>query len=290
MSDHAQNTQDGRVESTRRYVRKIPGAGLAFLPYGLIPAAGLFLVTLFALVPFASLTIEDETEQAATFSLRDAGEGWATATASGQWVTLSGEAPSSERAAKAVTLVRNARAPAFFSTARPVTRIIDRTRIAAAIMAAPESDETTPPTPALNSAEEPAEIEVETASLDVVACEQSIAALLVDSKIEFATGSAQITPQSAPLLDQLGQAVEACNVDITVEGHTDSTGSASLNDGLSLSRANAVRDALIVRGIPAARIVAEGYGASRPVASNETQDGRNQNRRIEFRVRTPETP
>ena len=288
MSDHAQNTQDGRVESTRRYVRKTPGAGLAFLPYGLIPAAGLFLVTLFALVPFASLSIEGEAEQAAMTSLRDAGEGWATAKASGQWVTLSGYAPSSERAAKAVTLVRNARAPAFFSTARPVTRIIDRTLIASPVIAAPDAADPAPQ----SATGEPTETveEVETASPEVVACEQSIAALFVESKIEFATGSAQITPQSAPLLDQLEQAVAACNVDITVEGHTDSTGSASLNDGLSLSRASAVREALIVRGIPAARIVAEGYGSSRPVASNETQDGRNQNRRIEFKVRTPDTP
>ena len=288
MSDHAQNTQDGRVESTRRYIRKTPGGGLAFVPYGLIPAVGLLLTSLFALFPFASLSIEDKAEQAAMLSLREAGEGWATAKASGQWLTLSGEAPSSERAAKAITLVRTARAPALFSTARPVTRIIDRTSIASPVIAAPDGADPALQTPTGDPTETLEE--AETASPEVIACEQSIAALFVESKIEFATGSAQITQQSAPLLDQLGRAVEACNVDITVEGHTDSTGSASLNDGLSLARASAVRDALIARDIPAARIVAEGYGSSRPVASNETQDGRNQNRRIEFKVRTPDTP
>lgn len=286
MSDHAQNTQDGRVESTRRYVRQTPGGGLAFVPYGLIPAVGLFFVTLIALFPFASLSIEHNAEQAAMTSLRSAGESWATAKASGQWVTLSGEAPSSEQSVKAATLVRTARAPTPFGTARPVTRIIDRTSIASVIVADPETFDAAPPPPTV----EPAEPNAQPAPAEIEACEQSIAALFVDSKIEFATGNAQITPQSAPLLDQLQQAVESCNVDITIEGHTDSTGSASLNDGLSLARASAVRDALIDRGIPASRIVAVGYGSTRPVGSNDTPEGRNQNRRIEFKVWTPETP
>ena len=286
MSDHAQNTQDGRVESTRRYIRQTPGGGLAFVPYGLIPAVGLFLLSLFALFPFASLSIEDKAEQAAMTSLRDAGEGWATVKASGQWVTLSGEAPSLERVANAVTLVRTARATTPFGNARPVTRIIDRTRIAAIVAAVPGRDDSEAQIP--TGTPEAMNAEAERQKID--ACEQSIAVLFVESKIEFSIGSARITEQSAPLLDQLGQAIEACNVDITVEGHTDSTGSASLNDGLSMARANAVRDAMIVRGIPAARIFAEGYGSSRPVSSNDTQDGRNQNRRIEFKVRTSDTP
>ncbi len=286
MSDHAQNTQDGRVESTRRYIRQTPGGGLAFVPYGLVPAVGLILLSLFALFPFASLSIEDKAEQAAMTSLRDAGEGWATVKASGQWLTLSGEAPSPERAANAVTLVRTARAPTPFGKARPVTRIIDRINIAAVKAADPALSDPDAEIPSGT----PEAMNAEAERQKIVACEQSIAALLVNSKIEFSVGSARITEQSAPLLDQLGQAVAACNVDITVEGHTDSTGSASLNDGLSLARANAVREAMIVRGIPAARIFAEGYGSSRPVSSNDTPDGRNQNRRIEFKVRTSDTP
>ena len=80
-----------------------------------------------------------------------------------------------------------------------------------------------------------------------------------------------------------------CDVEVTVEGHTDSTGSAALNERLSLARAQAVRDALVIRGVAADLLDAEGYGAAWPVASNETSEGREQNRRIEFNVRARET-
>jgi len=171
-----------------------------------------------------------------------------------------------------------------------VTRIIDRITIPAVVAVDPGPSDSD--TEISNGTPEtmPEAMDAEAERQRIVACEQSIAVLFVDSKIEFSIGSARITEQSAPLLDQLAQAVGACNVDITVEGHTDSTGSASLNDGLSLARANAVREAMIVRGIPAERIFAEGYGSSRPVSSNDTPDGRNQNRRIEFKVRMSGTP
>ncbi len=68
---------------------------------------------------------------------------------------------------------------------------------------------------------------------------------------------------------------------VIVEGHTDSMGSAKYNLGLSQRRAYAVRDALLRNGIQSNRIIAEGYGKNYPVASNETDAGRQQNRRVE---------
>jgi outer membrane protein OmpA-like peptidoglycan-associated protein len=69
---------------------------------------------------------------------------------------------------------------------------------------------------------------------------------------------------------------------ILVEGHTDATGSDELNLQLSRDRANSVRSALVASGVDASKITAEGYGESRPVASNDTREGRQQNRRVEI--------
>ncbi|MEM0899706.1 MAG: OmpA family protein, partial [Pseudomonadota bacterium] len=69
-----------------------------------------------------------------------------------------------------------------------------------------------------------------------------------------------------------------------VEGHTDSRGSRSLNQGLSDSRANAVRDYLVNAGVSADRLQAQGFGEANPIASNQTPEGRAQNRRIELTV------
>ena len=294
VSGTSQETYAVSEEDTRRYVRRVSGPGLAFIPYGLIPAIGLALLTLFALVPFASHWIEDNAEQAALSALRSEGEGWASVSASGQWVTLNGQAPSAERAAKAVELVRSSRASTFFGHARPVTRVIDRTTLGAAnggsttlspepntdadaLQAAPDDD--TESSAPLVRAEAPSEERI-------AACDRSLRTLLDTSKIKFATGSARIAAESSDLLDQLAEAVTGCDLAIVIEGHTDSTGSATVNERLSLSRAQAVREALVIRGVARRLLEAEGFGAANPVASNETPEGREQNRRIEFNVRS----
>lgn len=238
--------------------------------------AALALITLFALLPFASLWIEDNAEQAALTSLRSGGEGWAEVSASGQWITLTGEAPSLDRAANAITLVRAVAAPTVFGRARPVTRVIDRTTVAGA------SDGVQPESRTTEESETTGTETPEQARID--ACDRSLRALLQDSKIEFSVASAQIAPASADLLDQLASAVTECGMQVTIEGHTDSTGSATLNDSLSLARAQSVRTALIERGVSEGLLTAEGYGAARPIAENNTPEGREQNRRIEFDV------
>ena len=74
--------------------------------------------------------------------------------------------------------------------------------------------------------------------------------------------------------------------DFAIEGHTDSVGSESSNQLLSERRANAVRDYLIANGINADRLSAQGYGESNPIDSNKTRNGRQNNRRVEVKLKS----
>jgi hypothetical protein len=74
-------------------------------------------------------------------------------------------------------------------------------------------------------------------------------------------------------------------VNIEVAGHTDSDGEDAANQALSEKRAQAVADYLVKAGLPANRFTAVGYGSAQPIASNDTEDGKAQNRRIEFTVK-----
>lgn len=98
----------------------------------------------------------------------------------------------------------------------------------------------------------------------------------------FAVGEAGLTPGARGRLDLLAEYLRD-NPDrrVVVEGYTDSTGSSDLNLRLSEARANAVREALTARGLSPDRVIAQGYGAARPVASNATEAGRQANRRVE---------
>lgn len=118
---------------------------------------------------------------------------------------------------------------------------------------------------------------------EIATCDETLSGLLT-ARIEFGSGSAEIDRSSLQLLDDLAAAVRTCPGVLRIEGHTDATGSAFVNDGLSLDRSQAVREALIERGAPAERLVAEGVGSRRPVASNATESGRARNRRIEIKV------
>ena len=105
----------------------------------------------------------------------------------------------------------------------------------------------------------------------------------------FPSGSSEIGPQNFALMNKIIQAVKTFpNSTIEISGHTDSTGSAQVNKTLSQQRADNVAKFLVeVGGISASRIMATGYGSERPVASNETPEGRAANRRVEILIRNP---
>ncbi|MCQ2347666.1 MAG: OmpA family protein [Paludibacteraceae bacterium] len=101
----------------------------------------------------------------------------------------------------------------------------------------------------------------------------------------FATNETTILPESEQSLQDLYELLsENPEIRIRITGHTDDVGSDRDNQILSEGRANSVRQAMIDRGIDASRIEAEGKGESEPVATNETEEGRQQNRRVEFMV------
>ena len=100
--------------------------------------------------------------------------------------------------------------------------------------------------------------------------------------ILFDTDSARLKAESKTTLDELVATAKAHPAwKFLIEGHTDDTGGKAHNQGLSEQRAAAVKDDLVKAGISASRLRTQGFGASRPVASNSTEAGRSQNRRVE---------
>lgn len=113
--------------------------------------------------------------------------------------------------------------------------------------------------------------------------EPAPAMTLVLEGVNFDFDKAVIRPQDYAKLDQDIDALKAWgDVDVEVAGHTCSIGTEEYNLGLSQRRAEAVRNYLVSKGVPADRLTVRGYGESRPVASNATREGRAQNRRVEL--------
>ena len=133
-----------------------------------------------------------------------------------------------------------------------------------------------------------AEISVKPASapVDATVCQQLFADLLSKGRIRFESGKADIVTDSAGLLDRLIETAMRCpTVNIEVAGHTDTDGEEASNQALSEKRAQAVVDYLVRAGLPASRFIPAGYGSTQPLAGNETEEGKAQNRRIEFMVK-----
>ncbi len=121
-------------------------------------------------------------------------------------------------------------------------------------------------------------------------CVDRLNVIMAQSEIGFEPSSSTIAGDAGPTLSQLAQAAADCGAfRIEVAGHTDSQGSENSNAELSRSRAQAVLAAMGEAGIDTARMTARGYGESEPVDSNDTEAGREANRRIEFRLLS-ETP
>jgi outer membrane protein OmpA-like peptidoglycan-associated protein len=100
--------------------------------------------------------------------------------------------------------------------------------------------------------------------------------------VTFASGKAVINPESYPRLDSVVEYMTyKKSARIEISGHTDNQGNPKANKALSTKRAQACRDYLIGKGIDGSRIEAQGFGDERPIASNDTEEGRQLNRRIE---------
>lgn len=105
----------------------------------------------------------------------------------------------------------------------------------------------------------------------------------VSIQVNFATDAAEILPDSEPQIQQVTQLLKADqDLQLSVEGHTDDSGSAAHNQTLSQARAESVRNRLVGAGIAADRLAAKGLGQSQPLAENSTEDGRRTNRRVEL--------
>lgn len=110
----------------------------------------------------------------------------------------------------------------------------------------------------------------------------------VPSDVSFTTGSATIRPEMRGVLDPLASTLQNDpKARVMIVGHTDSTGSAAINDPLSVERARSVRDYLVTRGVAPTRVETAGRGEREPVADNATEAGRAKNRRVEIFLREP---
>jgi outer membrane protein OmpA-like peptidoglycan-associated protein len=103
--------------------------------------------------------------------------------------------------------------------------------------------------------------------------------------IFFEFNSAQLRPDAYPLLDKVSAALASGELDsfrFSIEGHTDDVGSPTYNTELSAKRAETVQNYLLAKGVPRNRLGVIGHGESAPVAPNDSEDGRQRNRRVEI--------
>jgi outer membrane protein OmpA-like peptidoglycan-associated protein len=110
----------------------------------------------------------------------------------------------------------------------------------------------------------------------------------IPSDVSFDTGSAIIKPQMRTVLDPFAASLkDDPKAQLTIVGHTDSTGSEAVNNPLSVQRAQSVRDYLAGHGVASTRIQIDGRGEREPVADNDSDAGRARNRRVEILLREP---
>lgn len=103
--------------------------------------------------------------------------------------------------------------------------------------------------------------------------------------IKFVTDGYALAPEGQAELAPVAAAIKACpTAKVTVIGHTDNTGNDAINNPLSANRAKAVADYLVSQGVAADAVSSKGAGSSEPVASNDTAEGRTQNRRTEIKI------
>lgn len=276
------------TERRRLLIRRDP-AVWPLVWRGLLPLLGLLALLVYAVWPFAREEIEANVQRSVLKAMADRGLKDVVVRVSGQHVLLTGALPAEVTTLEAIALAQRATCPTWAGP-QPCAELVLAAFDGAALPGTPAlptlpsaSGIALPNLPAMPSAgSAPA-----ASAAERVACEKALAEVVARERIVFAIGSAELLPASRAALDAVAQAHAGCRGTVRVEGHTDDRGQPTTNQALSLARARAVRQALIARGVPADRLVAEGFGAERPVADNATDDGRRRNRRIEFKVVEP---
>ncbi|MEQ1608094.1 MAG: OmpA family protein [Hyphomonadaceae bacterium] len=254
------------------------GVPLPFVPWGLVPLIGLILLMIVALVPFAVGEVQASTDTATREALKSQGADWASYNVSGQWVVLEGKPPSRAAADALLEAVRQAKAPTLFGEAAPATWVYDKfTRTQDQPLLGSGSPPRFGETDAPRAAPPPTDAQI-------ASCNETMSRLLNQARIEFSTASADVGATSDNVLTAITRAATHCHGVLQIEGHTDNVGRSAANISLSRRRAEAVREALIARGVAADRLVAQGFGAERPISDNTTDEGRARNRRIEIRA------
>ncbi|MDW3222827.1 MAG: OmpA family protein [Paracoccaceae bacterium] len=120
-------------------------------------------------------------------------------------------------------------------------------------------------------------------------CEVAIAEIVSGAKIVFEPGSATIDSTALSTMDSIAEVLQDCGtIRLEVQGHTDSQGREEMNLSLSQARAESVLNELRARRVLTGSFLAKGYGEAQPIAENDTEAGREANRRIEFRLIRPE--
>jgi outer membrane protein OmpA-like peptidoglycan-associated protein len=101
--------------------------------------------------------------------------------------------------------------------------------------------------------------------------------------INFETGKSDIKPESQPIIVQIKEMLlQNTGLKISIEGHTDNVGNEQSNQTLSEARANSIKNALVSMGIAVTRLKSKGWGQSKPIAENTTEEGKSKNRRVEI--------
>lgn len=109
---------------------------------------------------------------------------------------------------------------------------------------------------------------------------------VVLQNVNFETNSAVLTGQATHVLDGVAGTLKGqANINVEIDGYTDSSGSPNYNQVLSQQRAESVRQYLIGKGVDGSRMTTQGFGETHPVASNKTAEGKAQNRRVEFKIK-----
>ncbi|HMN72792.1 MAG TPA: OmpA family protein [Rhodoblastus sp.] len=142
------------------------------------------------------------------------------------------------------------------------------------------------PEPAQPQSATPAPAPKRPLTAEEATCQKQMVDELAKNTIKFRTASDEIESESASTIASLADVLKGCpNVKVEIAGHTDNVGEAGMNKDLSRRRAESVVKALEGKGVAADRLSAAGYGDERPIAGNDTREGRAQNRRTEFVVK-----